>query len=62
MRSTPEPVRQGEAATASPCLLLQMRGIAKSFPGVAALRGVDFDLRPAEIHCLIGENGAVWRG
>jgi ABC-type sugar transport system ATPase subunit len=35
-----------------------MRGIAKSFPGVAALRGVDFDLRPAEIHCLIGENGA----
>jgi ribose transport system ATP-binding protein len=39
-----------------------MRGIAKSFPGVAALRGVDFDLRPAEIHCLIGENGAGWRG
>lgn len=37
---------------------LTMRGIVKSFPGVAALRGVDFDVLPGEIHCLIGENGA----
>jgi ABC-type sugar transport system ATPase subunit len=39
-------------------LLLEMRGIAKSYPGVSALQGVDFDLRPHEIHCLVGENGA----
>ena len=35
-----------------------MRGIQKRFPGVHALRGVDFDLRPGETHGLIGENGA----
>jgi ABC-type sugar transport system ATPase subunit/ribose/xylose/arabinose/galactoside ABC-type transport system permease subunit len=38
--------------------LLRMTGIQKSYPGVRALKGVDFDLRPGEIHCLIGENGA----
>jgi ABC-type sugar transport system ATPase subunit len=38
--------------------LLRMAGIVKSYPGVRALKGVDFDLRAGEIHCLIGENGA----
>jgi ABC-type sugar transport system ATPase subunit len=38
--------------------LLTMTGIVKSYPGVRALKGVDFDLRAGEIHCLIGENGA----
>jgi D-xylose transport system ATP-binding protein len=38
--------------------LLVMRSIAKSFPGVKALDGVTFDLRPGEIHALVGENGA----
>ncbi len=37
---------------------LRLEGIAKSFGGVAALREVDFDLRPGEIHGLVGENGA----
>jgi ribose transport system ATP-binding protein len=35
-----------------------MRGVKKSFAGVKALRGVDFSLRPGEIHALVGENGA----
>ena len=35
-----------------------MRGITKTFPGVRALDGVDFDLRAGEIHALVGENGA----
>lgn len=39
-------------------MLLQMKGISKSFPGVAALRRVDFDLSEGEVHALVGENGA----
>jgi simple sugar transport system ATP-binding protein len=35
-----------------------MRGIAKSFAGVPALKGVDFTLRGGEIHALLGANGA----
>jgi ABC-type sugar transport system ATPase subunit len=38
--------------------LLEMRGIAKSFPGVQALRGVDLDVRAGEVLALLGENGA----
>ena len=38
--------------------LLELRGIAKRFGGVAALRQVSFDLRAGEIHALLGENGA----
>jgi simple sugar transport system ATP-binding protein len=38
--------------------VLTMRGISKSFPGVKALRDVDFTLREGEIHALMGENGA----
>ncbi|MBK9925198.1 MAG: sugar ABC transporter ATP-binding protein [Anaerolineales bacterium] len=38
--------------------ILNMKGIKKSFPGVAALEDVDFSLRKGEVHALIGENGA----
>lgn len=38
--------------------ILEMRGITKIFPGVVALDHVDFDLRPGEVHVLLGENGA----
>lgn len=37
---------------------LTMRGISKSYSGVAAVKGVDFSVRPGEVHALIGENGA----
>lgn len=38
--------------------VLEMRNIHKSFPGVRALQGVDFNLCEGEIHALMGENGA----
>jgi ABC-type sugar transport system ATPase subunit len=38
--------------------VIRMQGIVKSFAGVRALNGITFDLRPGEIHCLVGENGA----
>jgi len=38
--------------------ILRMTNISKSFAGVHALRGVQLDLRPGEVHALLGENGA----
>jgi general nucleoside transport system ATP-binding protein len=38
--------------------ILEMRGISKRYPGVVANDGIDLDLRPGEIHALLGENGA----
>jgi simple sugar transport system ATP-binding protein len=39
-------------------VLLEASGIEKKFPGVHALRGVNFTLRRGEVHSLMGENGA----
>ncbi|MET3926858.1 sugar ABC transporter ATP-binding protein [Devosia sp. 2618] len=38
--------------------LVEMQDIDKSFPGVRALSKARFDLRPGEVHALMGENGA----
>ena len=35
-----------------------MENIEKHFGNVIALAGVSFDVRPAECHCLLGDNGA----
>ncbi|MDO5605430.1 MAG: sugar ABC transporter ATP-binding protein, partial [Paracoccus sp. (in: a-proteobacteria)] len=38
--------------------LVRMEAIDKRFPGVHALKAVDFGLRAGEVHALMGENGA----
>src|SRR6185295_2034845 len=51
----PHPIATGAA---SPAPLVRVEGITKSFGGVRALRGVNLEVRPGEVHALLGENGA----
>jgi rhamnose transport system ATP-binding protein len=44
--------------TTSDSIAIRIQGLTKSFPGVAALRGVDLDVYCGEVHGLVGENGA----
>lgn len=56
-----EPVGDGAVSTRSPIgeeNVLEVRGIAKSFGGVHAVRGVTFNLRAGETMGLIGPNGS----
>jgi simple sugar transport system ATP-binding protein len=55
----------GAAATPSPGPdtrdlrpIIELRGITKRFPGVLANAEIDLDVRPGEVHAIVGENGA----
>ena len=39
-------------------VLMEIRGLSKSYPGVVANDEVSFDIKQHEIHALLGENGA----
>ncbi|NTW00876.1 MAG: sugar ABC transporter ATP-binding protein [Oscillochloris sp.] len=39
-------------------VLLEMKSIGKTFPGVKALQGVNLTIREGQVHALLGENGA----
>src|SRR5947207_3069475 len=41
-----------------PTIVLKAAGISKQFPGVKALRSVDFEVYPGEVIGIVGENGA----
>jgi ribose transport system ATP-binding protein len=38
--------------------LVDVRGVTKTFAGVAALKGVELSIVPGEVHCVLGQNGA----
>ena len=42
----------------APQLLVELRGVGKSFGGTPVLRDIDLVIRPGEVHALVGENGA----
>jgi rhamnose transport system ATP-binding protein len=47
-----------DAAEGPRGLPIELRAVSKSFAGIKVVNGVNFDMRPGEVHALMGENGA----
>jgi len=46
------------ATSGAPQLLIELRGVGKSFGGLPVLSDIDLALEPGSVHALVGENGA----
>jgi rhamnose transport system ATP-binding protein len=57
-RGMEQPKNSGTAAGEGSPPIFRLAGVTKRFGGVVAVQQVDFDLRPGEVHALVGENGA----
>ena len=55
---TEEQSPPSESAVQDNGMAVELRGISKSYGETRANQNIDFDLRPSEIHVLLGENGA----
>jgi len=58
MSLSDDPGAGGAATVAEAPAIFRLRNVTKHFGGVTAVEDVDFDLRPGEVHALVGENGA----
>ena len=47
-----------DSVAGAPQLLVELRGVGKSFGGLPVLSGIDLRLEPGSVHALVGENGA----
>ncbi|TIV07020.1 MAG: ATP-binding cassette domain-containing protein, partial [Mesorhizobium sp.] len=54
----PGPITTEDVTADGPTVVLSATGISKRFGGITALSDVSLDLRPGEVHALMGENGA----
>ena len=50
--------RDAAPARADQALPIELRGVSKAFAGIKVVDRVSFDMRPGEVHALMGENGA----
>lgn len=50
--------RPADSAADHATLPVELQSVSKSFTGIKVLSGVSFDIRPGEVHALMGENGA----
>ena len=57
MRANPDNARLKEYESMAR-KVIEVKGVAKYFSGVPALKDIDFDLEEGEVHALMGENGA----
>jgi ABC-type sugar transport system ATPase subunit len=58
MSLSDDPGTERAATVAAAPSIFRLRKATKHFGGVTAVEDVDFDLRPGEVHALVGENGA----